>query len=326
MRLRQWYLGIAVAAVAAAFLPMKAHALATPNLTNGYTGVVDLKFNGYTAENTLLNGATFGNSCTSGAAPCQETTFGAGIITSVVEDTNPAIATWSSGNNGEYIGFYLYGIADQSAAGTAPSITLYNTGANNGNINGSGSLTTTGFDGLIHLDLYVYSASNVPCFTGSSCVKPSDRTSATSLTGVTNGQLIADLVLVPGVVPNGTGGTTCATGDNGGTGCITLQQTVNATSDPAAGGGSFYLDCVSSGPVCSEFNADGFTANSYIADMFGKFTVSSLIPSSNNGWQEFITDPVQALPVPEPGSLALLGSALIIFGGIYRRRRKGTPA
>ena len=95
MTVRQWYLGMAVAAAAAALIPPAANATNQPNLLYGgapgdynATGTGDpmeAHFGGVTTETAAVlqevQGVNNGGSCGAGGNTCQETTWGVGTIT-----------------------------------------------------------------------------------------------------------------------------------------------------------------------------------------------------------------------------------------------------
>jgi hypothetical protein len=297
MTVRQWYLGMAVAA--AAFIPLSANAVTTasvPDLLDGGSfadtpappdTLMSAKFTGVTAETGFVGiNETTGGSCILGA--CFETTWGVGNLTSVSQDGGPQ--SWTTGDKSggptpANVSFVIYGIADSSVSFSSSSPgqtteTVKNTGA-----------TVSGFgatDGLIHLDLYYTNFSDQPCFTTAvACaanptkqITSSDRLGNIGTTaavhGITDvGLLFASFTFQPGTDADAT---------------ITMSQAVtfqDSTGKTTSSGNqaNFYAQCDTSatpGPGCSQFQPvaeDTFAAGSFfgslITQIFGNIGVAT---------------------------------------------------
>lgn len=117
-------------------------------------------------------------------------------------------------------------------------------------------------------------------------------------TGVTDGIDFLTCVGVAGIIP----------GDP----TTTLKSSVDQITAPLTGKGSGYLD------VIGGLFADKIEPNTYGpgADLF----LESDFSTGEFGWPVGSEDPVTGVVVPEPGTLALFGIALISITGILRRK------
>jgi len=285
--------------LATAFGAIAASAGAAP--INLPTGTVDLRYQGVTTEDTLTNGATFGNSLeTSGpnTGSYEETTWGAGQLTQITDTSSNIL--WSKGQNGQSVYFMLYGIADKSASPDGVGgFRLNNIGCTD---------ASQGCDGKIHIDFYLNpTGGNVLSTTNP--ITTADRTGFSTMNKIADGSgsLLMSWVLTPGSSPNDPTATL-------------FQDVVNLTL-PTTGLGDFLAACVS-GPECSLFNQSSQVdpATGARANFFGQFTLQTT--NGTNGWSGLISDPALTAVVPEPATLSIFGASLLGLSALRRRRAK----
>lgn len=247
-------------------------------------GAIDWKLNGYTTE----GGTQYGD----------ESTWGIGSITSL-QDANTLNNVWSSGQDGDYLYYMIYGIADLSiTSGGIYGTNIYNIGATG----------VSGPDGKIHIDIYrTHTQFNFGTAT------TADRTAFDAFTGITEGTPYLQLVLVPGGIVDDP-----STPQDEST--ATLYQNVTSATLPASGQGFFYAEVVG-GSAASKWDTNGWLAGD--ADFYGRFT---LTPNEgrqglNQEFPGYINDPIMSNAISEPMSVALAGLGLVGLAAMRRRKQ-----
>lgn len=283
--------------------------------------------------NWKLAGTTTENNVQAGT---DETTWGVGTITGI----SSVAGNWAAGEGGTFLYYMIYGIADANIIGTRTvagsggptSFDIYNTGATGG----------VG-DGKIHLDIY-QSAVQIPSLDQFFNANPNDRTAYgmhSLLAGL--GPAYLNLEFGPGkssdiaAADNGTCAVvlapfeTCETNPGYSESLAQLVQTVASTNLPTSGTGTFFAEVVG-GTAATKWDTNGMPFG-YDFDAF--FTLTNNGKSAGTGtctdaqiaagdcMAGYINDPARGLAIPEPGSLALAGLALLGAAGVARRRRQG---
>lgn len=248
-------------------------------------GPIDWKLNGYTTE----GGTLYGN----------ESTWGIGNITSL-QDANTLNNVWSSGQDGDYLYYMIYGIADLSTtSGGTYGNNIYNIGATGG----------SGPDGMIHIDIYrTHTLFNFGTAT------TAGRTAFDAFTGITGGMPYLRLVLVPGGIADDP--STPLVNES----TATLFQDVNSTTLPASGQGFFYAEVVG-GSAASKWDTNGFLSGA--ADFNGRFTLTPNMGRQglNQQFPGYINDPIMSNAISEPMSVALAGLGLVGLAAMRRRKQ-----
>jgi hypothetical protein len=286
-----------------------------------FNGPVTIKFTAFTTENPGTVGA--GGPPLNGSAGL-ETTWGAGYVTSIYDTGNPLNTLWQNGKNNETLSLMIYGIAD---------VAIIQQGANDFDIYNTGCTVGPGCDGFIHIDFYRDSTAGTnPSFTANplaaDAVRASvdDRTSFSTMDGITDGVLEMRWILVPSPL---TLADPLAL-------ITTLFQNTSSATAPASGTGSFFAECVT-GPLCIPFDRNNQVSGiGTTEDFAGAYDITPLPGNSGfpnavqNGWLINLEDPVLAAPlfvrgpnetqVPVPPTLALLVFGVACLGWSRRRR------
>ena len=259
-------------------------------------GVVTIGFQNY---------KSFGNLSTAGAIQVGSTNFGIFEVQSIELNGN---GLFTPGPGGYLLGVFS-GITVTSISGVAPNINTTNTGgvfsiyevtgaqiAAHGGL-GLGLSTTA----LVNQGTTGYA--NAGCAVNTQCYN-----------GITNvgGVDVLDFQLVPGA-------------DLGGS---TLVASLKTNTFPPTGSASGFAD-VTGGTLAPDFTrgvlttALGTKADLTIADNFCPNGSGGNCFRKRGNWDDQSFDPVRGLLVPEPESLALLGTGLLSLGFLgYRRQKK----
>lgn len=297
--MKQNQIKTAVAAVALAMASMSAHAL----LLDTLGGQVSIDFNGFTTENP---------GCTGVIGTC-ESTWGVGKVSNInnAATLDPVWSPSLSGNN-DYLAYMIYGIADKQYVATGSGFNVYNEGA---------ASDPFGATADTNIHIAIWRKSTPFSFTYNTL----NRTASDEYTGITDlatgATLWLDLILDPGIVA-----------DSGDGGYVesdaTLFQQVSATTLAGLtgiGGGHFYASA-NGGSAMAKWDTNGFAHTpGGPSDFAGDYSIrptNSVTQSDpfNNGFIGFVNDPIVANPLPEPGSMALVGLGLAGLGALRRRK------
>lgn len=214
--------------------------------------------------------------------------FGIFSVYSITTTTSLKLPVWSAGTGGDVLVGVFNGINVKTLTGSGPNVTTTNTGG----VFQLYLVPTTEFvaaGGDQGTAGYTNAAS---CAIGGLCYH--------GITDTALGQLALTMTLVPGV--DGPG--------------VTLTANVNVTTNPPIGSASF------DGLVS---DSTQFAPNVTGKDSFCPNVIASgCAGADNSSFALASQDPITGSVIPEPGSMALLGSALLSLG-VFGRRKKKDP-
>jgi len=252
----------------------------------GYVGPAQLNFDNYESFKTASGAIAT-------TPEIGDENFGVFSVTSIKVPGLGGKVLWSSGQSGDV----LVGVFDD---------------INVTNVTVSGSKETTSNTGGI-FKLYLVPQSEFQGDLGLAGYTEGGCSSIGGLcyNGITNtsqGNLVLTMDLVGGVVPSDPSETLSATLDAGispATGAAKFDGTLNG--DP-----QFALSATGKDSFCPNATTAGCPGADETMYKKGSFAIAS-------------QDPITAAVVPEPGSVVILGSALLSFGLLGRRRQKEKP-
>lgn len=280
------------AVVAAGLMASATSASANVNL-GGYTGPVTIKYSNF---ESLLNPA---GTATTTNFQVGDTTFGILTVTSISSNTGSPQVLWTAGAPGDGFLFGVY-VGPKIASITPGGGGFQFTSTTTTNINIFSSNTNT-FNASQGTGGYIFGGCSLGalCYNGISNVGDPLALSIASAPGISN---------IAGVLTTGS---------------------VNALSSPISGQASFDADATG-GTAFSQFHTLGVpnTNGDPKTDFFlsSTFCGNGSSGSCQGGitvgnWLLLSQDPVNGNVVPEPGSLVMIGTALLGFGFMGWRRR-----
>jgi hypothetical protein len=254
-------------------------AAATNVPLGGYSGPLQLNFDNY--ESFLTSTGTVTSTPAVG-----DQNFGIFTVFNITTQTALKLPVWSANQNGDVLVGVFDGIKVTSVSGPVSGETTTNTGGvfQLYLVPTSKFLAAGGDQGIAGY-------ANAGCAIGTLCYN--------GITNVVGGGLVLTMSLVNGGVAPG----------------VSLEATVNATTNPPTGSASF--DGLLS-------DTTQFAANVSGKDSFcPNIKASGCAGADNSTFALASQDPIVGQAIPEPGSLALIGTALLGFAGFgWRSKRK----
>jgi len=208
-------------------------------------------------------------------------TWGIYRVTAIQKGDGSSTPLWVQGQDNEQIYGLVYGLYDWQYTGSPPDVQISQLGG--------------------QFDMYI---SSTPGHAGEYDITQS-RTAQNAYPTITDiGTAFLSGSFTSGIVA----------GDF----TTTIYQNVTSTTSPANGAGAGYGD-LTGGTALGLFALDGFTdANGSNRDIHISFNVSD---SPSVLWDQKITGPLEANPVPIPSAILLLGTGLAGLVGLRRKSK-----